>query len=189
MSKKIKKLIPTTLFFCSIFSLLYIPVFSSCFIHSVQAWRYPITESTVDEIIKAADYTNPTTRDFAVKIAARYDWSEGRYNLAQVVSIYEYLYDNWKYVSDPYGIDYFSPASRTIDLGLSGDCDDFAILMAAVIKAIGGTPRLTVAYGSEGNHMYTEVYMGNEEHAKKIAKEIQNRYAEKPTIHYLLSSF
>ena len=39
----------------------------------------------------------------------------------------------------------------------SGDCDDHAILMAACIRAIGGTPRLI----HTGGHIYPEMLIGN----------------------------
>lgn len=183
MRLQIKKIIPATI---SIGTILFLSgVFIIIPFQSARGWERPITDAVTNQIVKAVDFTNPTTRDFAVKLATRYSWSVGEYNLGQVVSIYEYLYKNWKYVNDPAGIDYFSPASRTIELGLAGDCDDFAILMAAVIKAIGGSSRIIVAYGSEGNHAYAEVYMGTEDHAKNLISSLQKRYGNE-VIHYHL---
>jgi len=43
-----------------------------------------------------------------------------------------------------------------------GDCDDFAILMSALIESVGGTTRIILARNSStGGHAYTEVYLGN----------------------------
>ena len=67
---------------------------------------------------------------------------------------------NWKYVNDPKGFEYFSPASETIKLKLSGDCDDFAIVMAATLQAIGANTRVVMAYGEKSGHAYAEVNMG-----------------------------
>ena len=42
-----------------------------------------------------------------------------------------------------------------------GDCDDFAILMSALVESIGGTTRIILARNnSTGGHAYTEVYLG-----------------------------
>ena len=62
-----------------------------------------------------------------------------------------------------------------------GDCDDFAILMAAVIEAIGGTSRIVLAR----HHAYTEVYLGLRDKpcTLRLIKDIQDRYAG-PQINY-----
>jgi hypothetical protein len=42
-----------------------------------------------------------------------------------------------------------------------GDCDDFAILMSALVESVGGTTRIILARNnSTGGHAYTEVYLG-----------------------------
>jgi len=91
----------------------------------------------------------------------------GGYNINQISSIYDSLKSGWKYKSDPRGPDYFNSADLTLELGGEtnsvgvGDCDDFAILMSALIEAIGGTTRIIFAYGPTGSHAYTEVYLGD----------------------------
>ncbi len=98
---------------------------------------------------------NPRVRAFALRMAAIFP---GEYNLGQVCSVWYYLKERWSYVSDPRGADYFAPASESIESNLSGDCDDFAILMASSIEAIGGSARIIVAYGKQGAHAYCEVF-------------------------------
>ena len=115
------------------------------------------------EINEKVDVENPITRNTAVVIAAKYP---GEYNIDQIVSIYDYLQDGWHYVNDPRGIDYYSSASETLQLGKeldcigAGDCDDFAILMSALIESIGGTTRVILAYNQNSGHAYSEVYLG-----------------------------
>jgi hypothetical protein len=46
------------------------------------------------------DYTNPVVRNLAVQLASKYP---GERNIMQVQAIYEYVYNKWKYVSDPKG--------------------------------------------------------------------------------------
>lgn len=138
-----------------------------------EAWIKKISS----EISKAIDYTSPTTRDFAVKVAAIHP---GEYNIDQICYIYEYVFNRWRYVSDPHGCDYFSPASRTIELGLVGDCDDYAILMSALIEAIGGTSRIVIIE----DHAYAEVYLGeyNSTDTNQILKYLEEKYNS--TMHY-----
>ena len=41
-----------------------------------------------------------------------------------------------------------------------GDCDDFAILLGALVESVGASSRIVFAYGPGGGHAYTEVYLG-----------------------------
>jgi tetratricopeptide (TPR) repeat protein len=118
---------------------------------------------------KCVDYDNPLVRHTALVIASR---SPGEYTIEQICQIYNYmknedpLTNGWSYVQDPRERDYYQSASETLKIGKeagcvgAGDCDDFAILMAALIEAIGGTTRIVLAYGPSGSHAYTEVYLG-----------------------------
>ena len=103
-------------------------------------------------IAKAIDFQEPATIDFARERVNKA--SSGNYNLAQVCDIWEYCYKNWIYINDPNGEDYFSPASNTIKIGLKGDCDDYAILIAALVQAIGGTSRVVTASDEQGNNRH-----------------------------------
>lgn len=127
-------------------------------------------KDTLNTLIEKKDVTNPITRNFALELASK---SPGSYNVGQIACIYDYLYKNWKYVSDPTGKEYFSKASETIENKLSGDCDDFAILMSSCIEAIGGRTRIVFAQNSVGGHAYTEVRISqNEEEAKELIKSL-----------------
>jgi len=138
--------------------------------------------------IKAAvDPTNPITRNKAVEIASQFS---GSYNVQQLCSIYHFVKDNWRNTSDPRGVDFFSPASETITLAESiakrdnatvagaGDCDDFAILMASLIEAIGGTTRIVMAYDERGGHAYAEVYVGqsDKDQTTALLSWLRSRY-------------
>ena len=107
-------------------------------------------------LVEACDYMNPVTRDFAVKQAGK---SAGEYNVGQICEIFSSIRPpNWHYVNDPKGTEFFSKASRTIsETNLSGDCDDFAVLMYSMINAIGGEARINFVWGVQGGHAFTEV--------------------------------
>ncbi|MFZ2472634.1 MAG: transglutaminase family protein [Methanothrix sp.] len=114
---------------------------------------------------------NSRVRDEAVVLALKYP---GENTIEQIASIYNYLKNGdgskkgWGYVSDPIGIDYFMFANQTLKNGDrancvgGGDCDDFAILMSALVESIGGTTRIIFAQNkTTGGHAYAEVYPGN----------------------------
>jgi 3-mercaptopyruvate sulfurtransferase SseA len=132
-------------------------------------------EKNVGELKRALDARvepdNSRVRDEAVVLALKYP---GEKTIEQIASIYSYLKNGdesekgWGYVSDPRGIDYFMFANQTLKNGDrancvgGGDCDDFAILMSALVESVGGTTRIILARNSIiGGHAYTEVYLGN----------------------------
>jgi hypothetical protein len=100
----------------------------------------------------------------AIGLAGKYS---GDYTIEQVCAIYSDLKDDWHYVPDPRGMDYFSYANASLKVGEksncigAGDCDDFAILMAALVESIRGTTRIILARNNTtGGHAFTEVYIG-----------------------------
>jgi hypothetical protein len=134
------------------------------------------------ELREAIDYTNPTVREYAVNSAVK-NFKEqenlaSNYKLIQYFSIFKEVVNIWEYVNDPSGEDYYSKASETIGLLKSdgkfkGDCDDYSILIASCIKAIGGEVRLvrtTIVSenGEEVGHLYPEVKIGTEADIKEI---------------------
>jgi len=107
------------------------------------------------QLRESVDISDNNTKDYASQLAAMYP---GTYNVGQVANIFDYVVYNWKYVNDSRGKEDFRKASRTIKNNLTGDCDDFAILMAALIESIGGTTRISFAYNAQGEgHAFAEV--------------------------------
>jgi transglutaminase-like putative cysteine protease len=108
--------------------------------------NYQEYDKNLAELTKAIDISNETTNDFAVRLASKFP---GEYNIGQICQIYDYIVRNWKYVNDSDKMENFRSASRTIKNNFSGDCDDFAILLAALIESIGGDARVSFAYNDE----------------------------------------
>jgi len=150
------------------------------------------TEKKVDDLKIEFDARvepeNPRVNDEAVVLALKYP---GDLTIDQIASIYSYLKNGdgskkgWGYVRDPRGIDYIRYANASLKLGDrancvgGGDCDDFAILMAALVESIGGTTRIILARNNTtGGHAYTEVYLGNLDASSRI-EDIINRLKEK----------
>jgi hypothetical protein len=126
------------------------------------------------QIIDAVNSNNPNVRNFSVMAATKYFKDVKGYQqhrkMIQCFSVFKVIRNKWNYVNDPKGREYIAPASESLQ-HFSGDCDDHAILMAAAIRAIGGTPRII----HTGGHLYPEMLIGTKadlETANYLIKEL-----------------
>jgi DNA-directed RNA polymerase subunit RPC12/RpoP len=108
---------------------------------------------TARRVMEAIDAANPETRNLAVQVAAK---AQGPFHVEQVAAIWMHVRARFNYVNDPRGGEYFARASETIADGFAGDCDDFAITLAAMVSAVGGRVRVIVMDGTRGGHAYAE---------------------------------
>ncbi|MDD1761749.1 MAG: tetratricopeptide repeat protein [Methanothrix sp.] len=124
-----------------------------------------------EKVITRVDLKHPLVRKTAATIVANVS---GDLTIDQICAIYDYIkYGNkatntlgWNYISEPIWMDVCTYANETIELGAQtnhsgiGDCDDFAILMASLIEAIGGTSKVIIAYENGTGHAFAEAYVG-----------------------------
>lgn len=127
------------------------------------------------EIVAAIEYDNPEVRTFAL-LATRKHFQEFRVSSSERVwlqyfAIFKEINSNWNYVNDPASREYYAKASESI-IHLSGDCDDHSILMAACIKAAGGTARLI----HTTNHIYPELLVGSKHNMETVNYLVKNKY-------------
>ncbi|MTG97768.1 MULTISPECIES: transglutaminase domain-containing protein [Myroides] len=127
-----------------------------------------------NKIIRAIEFDNPQVRNFALLATTKhFTRTKGYYEsrqLIQSLAIFKEIRTRWNYVNDPKGREYIATASESL-IHFSGDCDDYSVLMAACIRAIGGTPRLIHTKG----HMYPEMLIHNKadlEQAIYLIKEV-----------------
>ena len=132
-------------------------------------------------VMASVDYMNPTTRNFFLSLIP-YDHG-GPYNVAQICDIWDYCNAHWIYVSDPEK-EYFARASETILNGFRGDCDDFAVLMAAGVRAIGGTARIVLEKTPSAGHAYSEVYIAKRNTWNVTLRYLSERYPNADSFHY-----
>ncbi|MGB0522800.1 MAG: transglutaminase domain-containing protein [Flammeovirgaceae bacterium] len=148
--------------------------------------------SSKDSSNQVKDFTDavlpnqPCVRDFAVSLVkneqgAFYDRAlalPGASGIRQIGALHVHLSSNWKYVSDPTLVlnDFYSPADRSIALGLAGDCDDYAIVMASSVEAIGGASRIMGGFCAGGGHAWAEVLIGKESHWNTAVNRLQEFY-------------
>ncbi len=93
------------------------------------------------------------------------------YNIGKVCAIFDYLDDNCVYTEDPNGDDWYSPDELLNSL--EGDCEDYAMLIAAMVNEIGGTSRVYLT----NDHAFAAVYVGNtSEEFEAASDDIQSYY-------------
>lgn len=113
----------------------------------------------------------------------------GEFSINQVGAIYNHLVQGWSYLSDPSFQESYKSSSLTLDDGIkagtigAGDCDDFAILIASLIEALGGSTRIIIAQDlavveTQSGHAYTELYLGhrNDPQLEEFRKWISDEY-------------
>lgn len=112
-----------------------------------------------NKIINAVEYNNPKVRNYALLATTKHFTNIRGHNeyrqIIQCFAIFKEVRNNWNYVNDPKGREYIATASESL-IHFSGDCDDHAILMSALIRAIGGTPRII----HTKEHLYPEMLIG-----------------------------
>ncbi len=143
-------------------------------------------------IVYSIDYNSAKTREVASNWAIK-NFDEYKYILpsiknAQTFSIYKEVRRRWNYVFDPEGEDLYVKSSNTLKLldeddKLKGDCDDYSITMAALVKAIGGEVHLvrtliTNPDGTVTGHIYPEVKIGDKKDLESVAYLIKNELFE-----------
>ena len=123
---------------------------------------------------EACDYDLPYTKSFANQLAGR---SEGNFNPGQICEIFDYCYKKWKYVNDPNAHEYVARASETIAASLTGDCDDFSVLMASCLLAVGANVCVNTGDNPSGGHAFTEVDI-SEFNTSDVLEQIRNYFSE-----------
>lgn len=140
------------------------------------------------KILNAIEYKNPKVRSFALMATKKHfrdvkEYKNEYFTLIQCFAVFKEINSQWNYVSDPKGSDYIATATESLEY-LSGDCDDHSILMAACIRAIGGTPRLIHTKG----HIYPEIYIGKKSDLEAINYMIKKvlfpKESKDKTLHY-----
>mgnify|MGYP003948755317 CR=1 FL=1 len=166
-----------------LFVLLFIFVFVDKMIHTPSLDQLIQNNSTYshtsprDEKLtaykKAMDVNHKTTRIYALNLAKQ---NSGTYNYRQVFTIYDDLVNKWNYVNDPVSDDIIAPASFSIEAGLVGDCDDYAVTMATLIECIGGKTRIISASKKKSGHAYAELFVGGEQNKEEVLYILNKRY-------------
>lgn len=80
---------------------------------------------------------------------------------AEVRALHEFVRDRIRYVRDPRAVETLQAPERTLQIK-AGDCDDKAILLAALLESIGHPSRFHAIGFAQDNfsHVYVETKLG-----------------------------
>jgi hypothetical protein len=95
---------------------------------------------------------DPAIVQLAADITDRYP---GGYSIFQVAAAFDLVHQNITYKAEPPGDDHWQSPAETLSL-MSGDCEDYTLLLAALVTAMGGTARFHV----ETDHAFLSVFVG-----------------------------
>jgi hypothetical protein len=124
-----------------------------------------------DRVVAAIDPRSAITRNLAARVAAE---DQGPFHVGQVASVWSHVRQRWSYVNDPRGAEYVVRASDSIENGFVGDCDDFAIVLVAMIESVGGDARVVISDGERGSHAYAEACI--ESPPEQVANDLDAHY-------------
>ncbi len=107
-----------------------------------------------DKANQLMDPKDPAVVRLADQIRANFS---GPCSIFQAAAAFDWVHDNITYKAEPAGQDYWQPPAETLRI-LTGDCEDYALLLSAVITAMNGTTRFEV----EDDHAFLSVYAGTD---------------------------
>ncbi|MGQ9582021.1 MAG: transglutaminase-like domain-containing protein [Thermoplasmatota archaeon] len=110
---------------------------------------------------------DPSDESVASKASELLSLHPGDYGLFHAVEAFEFVRREVKYVSDPEGSDDWAPPQETLRRG-EGDCEDQALLLSALVSAMGGTARLHIEKG----HIFASIFTGDDIEAAERALEL-----------------
>ncbi|MBC7080825.1 MAG: transglutaminase domain-containing protein [Thermoplasmatales archaeon] len=102
-----------------------------------------------DKINELVNPFDPIIKSKANEITSKYGSS---YNIAKICAIFDWVYENVEYKKEEK--DEWNKPSYAIFNG--GDCEEFAMLISALISAIGGNARIYLT----DNHAFSSIYIG-----------------------------
>jgi hypothetical protein len=135
----------------------------------------PLTK-TVKALQAKVNSQDSVVRNFSVEHSLDYfDEYHTKYGpIVRQLSLFKYINNHFKYVSDSERDEYFATPRETIQNGMGGDCDDHTILMTSALKAIGGHCRMVLTEG----HLYPELYVGDEKAFERMQQAIIHLFSD-----------
>ncbi|MGD0817276.1 MAG: transglutaminase family protein [Methanomassiliicoccales archaeon] len=101
------------------------------------------------------------------------------YSIQAVADAFDWVRDHIAYADDPN--DYWQSASETLSWR-TGDCEDYAILLASLIDQMGGNARVNIIDG----HAFSSVFVGSNVNVlDNVSKAISSHYQTQVPVYFL----
>jgi len=107
-----------------------------------------------DKANRLMDSKDPAVLRKAAEIAARFP---GGFSIFQAAAAFDFVHNNVTYLAEPAGEDRWQSPAETLRL-LTGDCEDYTLLLSALLTAMGGQTRFHV----ETDHAFLSVFIGGD---------------------------
>jgi len=128
------------------------------------------------------DKINPYDLNVRTASAEAIRKDAGSYSINQLLDIYDWVKNNIQYQNVPLAGIPYSPSDTLTTK--SGDCKNQAVLIASMVRAIGGTAKVVV--DPSCSHAYALVYISNQsQDVQSIADIIDAHYLQKLIIQYV----
>jgi hypothetical protein len=118
-----------------------------------------------DKANRLMNSKDPAVLDRTNEILARFP---GAFSIYQAAAAFDFVRSNVTYKAEPAGEDHWQSPAETLGV-LTGDCEDYTLLLSAIVTALGGTTRFHV----ETEHAFLSVYVGTDVQA---ATDALSRY-------------
>lgn len=113
-----------------------------------------VEELTASGIYSALEPDNPAVANRTFELTEEFGSAD---HVSRICTVFDFLYKGWNYSRDPFGLEYFEKAGVSI-YTMTGDCDDYSILMISMLRSIDEDGRVVCVSG----HAYPEVYIGKD---------------------------
>lgn len=133
-----------------------------------------VEELTASGIYSAFEPENSSVVNKSIELTEEFRTKD---RVSRICAIFDFLYKGWNYSKDPFGMEYFEKAGVSIHT-MTGDCDDYSILMVSMLRSIDEDSRVICVSG----HAYPEVYIGkdlNSAEVETMLQEINDYYTER----------
>ncbi len=138
--------------------------------------------STLNKIKERVNVEDPVTQNFYNSLVVNIS-SEP--SIIKIAYIHNYLATKWNYLENPNNKESDKKASEIIQSNLTGNDEDFAILIASSIKSMGERTRIVYGHNNSEEHTYAEVYLSNN---KEKALSLINELMEFETTNFSIDS-
>ena len=109
---------------------------------------------------------------------------DSEYDIEDVCAVFDYVNGEWEYRYDK-NSEFFFGAAQTIRDGYKGDCDDYSIVMSALMENMGFNTRIVTVRTETYGHAYPEIYIGDDQDTTyEILYYVYERYSYAESIWY-----
>ncbi len=138
--------------------------------------------TTLNKIKERINVDDPVTQNFYNSLTSNIS---NEPSIIKITYIHNYLATKWNYLENPNNKTSNKKASEIIQNNLTGNDEDFAILIASSIKSMGERTRIVLGHNNSEEHTYAEVYLSNN---KEKALALINELIEFETANFSIDS-